>query len=110
MTLRPLHGLDVDRTLHAAEGAVLLVVTKPGCGACRAVKAALAAVAPPEELGAYEVDAGSAPALVEELGIFHLPALWLFREGEPVGEIAAEASAARMGAALREALAAAPAR
>lgn len=104
MQLPSLHGLDVDRVLYAARGAVLLVVTREGCGACRATKRALAEVPAPAGLEAYEVDAGSAPALVEELGIFHLPALWLFREGEPVGAIGAPPTPVALAAGLTRAL------
>jgi len=108
MELPPLHGLDVDRVLHAAPAPVLLVITRAGCGACRAVKAAFAALDPNGALAgllAYEVDATDAPALVEELGVFHLPALWLYRGGEPVAEVAGATTPARLEAALRAALA-----
>lgn len=104
MHLDALHGLDLDRALHVATGPVLLVVTRPGCGACRGVKAALSAVAPIEGLAVYEVDASEAPALVDELGIFHLPALWVVLDGEPVVEVRASAVPARLDVALRAAL------
>jgi hypothetical protein len=110
MELPTLHGLDVDRVLDTARAPVLLVVTRSGCGACRGVKAAFAALAlaptdPLATLLAYEVDATDAPALVEELGIFHLPALWLHVAGEPVVEVPAATTPARLEAALRAALA-----
>jgi len=104
MTLGALHGLDIDRTLYSARGPVLLVVTKEGCGACRAIKMALAGIALPEGLTAYEVDAGSAPALLDELDVFHLPALWIFRDGEPVGEVRADPVPCRLAATLARAL------
>ncbi len=104
MHLDALHGLDLDRTLHDAAGVVLLVVTRPGCGACRAVKAALATLAPIDGLAVYEVDAADAPALVDELDIFHLPALWLFLGGEPVEQVPAAPVAARLDGALRGAI------
>ncbi|MES2641168.1 MAG: thioredoxin family protein [Myxococcota bacterium] len=109
MHLDTLHGLDLDRVLHVAKGPVLLVVTRPGCGACRGVKAALAALAPIEGLAIYEVDATGAPALVEELAIFHLPALWLMVDGEPVVEVPATTVPARLDSALRAALVTLPA-
>lgn len=105
MRIGLLHGLDVDRTLHHADGPVLLVVTKPGCGACRALKAALAATPDVAGLAAWEVDATSAPALVEELSLFHLPALWLFVDGEPAEAIAVPPVPARISAALVDAMA-----
>ncbi|MDP2311365.1 MAG: thioredoxin family protein [Pseudomonadota bacterium] len=105
MRLPPLHGLDLDRTLHDAAGPVLLVITRPGCGACRAVKAALADVEPIEGLTAYEVDATDAPALVEELSLSHLPALWILVGGEPVTEVPASPAAPRLAHALQAAIA-----
>ncbi|MFN7147184.1 MAG: thioredoxin domain-containing protein [Myxococcota bacterium] len=105
MRIGLLHGLDVDRTLHHARGPVLLVVTKPGCGACRALKAALAGTPDVDRLAAWEVDATGAPALVEELALFHLPALWLFVDGEPAEAIAAPPDPARLSAALADAIA-----
>lgn len=102
MRIGLLHGLDVDRALHHAPGPVLLVVTKPGCGACRALKTALAETPDVDGLVAWEVDATSAPALVEELGLFHLPGMWLFVDGEPAEAIAAPPVPARLSAALAD--------
>lgn len=104
MHLPTLHGLDIDRTLHTTPGAVLLVFTKPGCGACRALKAALAAAGELEGLTAHEVDVVSAPALVDELDLYHLPAMWLFADGEPVTTIDAPPSPEQLRAALASAV------
>ncbi len=102
--IRVVHGLDLDRALHDAPGPVLVVVTRPGCGACAAVKAALAGVSAPPGLAAWEVDATTAPALVDELDIFHLPALWLFLDGEPSAPLDAPPVPARLDAAIHAAL------
>jgi hypothetical protein len=83
MDLRPLHGLDADATLARAPGANLLVLTSPGCGACRALLRAIEIIEPIEGLVAWGVDAGQAPGLVEELEVVHLPALFVYVDGEP---------------------------
>ena len=95
MTLRALHGLDVIRTLHGAQGTHLLLLTSPACGACAAVRRALAGMEPIAGLHALEVEAASAPGLVEELEVFHLPAIWLWRDGEALLEVQAEVGAMR---------------
>jgi thioredoxin 1 len=95
---------------HALEdtpGAALVVLTAASCGACAALKRALArlpAEAPPVAL--FELDAHESPGVVQDLEVFHLPAMFLYLDGEyhrPVHSVARPQDLAR---ALRDAAAA----
>lgn len=77
------------RVLDAAPGASLVVFTAPGCGACRAMLRALRDLRGEVSLALYRVAAEENPGLVEELEIFHLPALFLYRDGREHGSIQA---------------------
>ena len=106
MNISPLPGFRLDRALLAARAPVLVVLTSPGCGACRHLLRLLDGLAAPAGLGAaYGVDAGEAGGLLEDHGIFHLPALLLAGPGgDPVARIDAEARAPALTAALEAAL------
>ena len=106
-TVALLHGSDVYRELDAA-GARMLVLTSAGCGACRAMRAALAKLPElPFPLRVLVVDAGSHRGLVEEHGAVHLPSLHLYRDGDYWGEVQAPPQPVALAAAI-VALAAGP--
>ncbi|WP_324780608.1 thioredoxin family protein [Thiobacillus sedimenti] len=67
--------------LAASDGIAVVLFSAPGCGACRAWKRLL-----PEALGDlasafYEVDVSEATGVARAFGIFHLPAVYLYRDG-----------------------------
>jgi hypothetical protein len=69
---------------------VLLLFTQPACGACRAMTRALVALDPPlPGLVVLAVDAGAGVGLVEEHGVFHLPALFLYTDRDFHGAVGA---------------------
>lgn len=83
MELLPLSAHDYYPLLDARQAPSLVIFTGPACGACRRLKQVLAGMAPPlPGLEAREVDAEQAGGLVEELDIFHLPALFLYQHGD----------------------------
>lgn len=100
-----LTDLDADRQLLTLSGATLLVFTGEGCGACRWARAQLPGMALAVDRLAW-VDAGRNGGLVERYEVFHLPALFLIRDGAFHGRILAPLRAP----ALAEALGAAAAR
>jgi len=106
MIVQPIPGFRLDRTLAAAPSPLLVVLSSPDCGACRHLLRVLDALPAPAALGgALVVDAGEAGGLVEEHGIFHLPALLLAGPGgDPVVAVSAEARAPALAAALEDAL------
>lgn len=78
-TVFQVHPMDVYPRVDAEE-ACLLLFTKPGCGVCKAMVTALGQVQVP--LPVFEVDIEGAAGLVDEHEIFHLPAVFLYRQGE----------------------------
>lgn len=91
------------RVLDDAPGSSLVVFTAPGCGACRAMLRALLALPATAGLRVYRVAAEENPGLVEELEIFHLPALFLYRDGEELGAVQAAPRVEALLAAVAEA-------
>lgn len=109
-TLERLEQFDFHHRLAETAGLALVVFTGPACGACRRLKAELAErgdALPPLQL--FEVDAQQDMGLVEEFGVFHLPALFLFRDGHYHREIQAPPVATELRRAIEAALAQPPA-
>lgn len=92
-------------TLHAAQGVSLVIFTSVGCASCRAWKEVLTDYLNfDKEIMIYEVDAHESMALANEYEIFHLPALFLFRNGEFHCELHCEANRERIQKAILQAL------
>jgi len=71
----------------------VVLFSAPHCGGCRAWKRLL-----PEALGNtatqfYEVDVSEATGVARYFGIFHLPAVYLYRDGRFHAELQCEARA-----------------
>ena len=82
--------------LAAAPGVTAVLFTAPHCGACRAWKQLL-----PEALAGvadalFEVDVGEATGVARYYGIFHLPTIYLYRDGWFHAELQCEAKAGVM--------------
>ena len=77
-----------DAVLLAASGRSLLIFTSAGCATCRLARQVLpVATLPVERL--YWVDAERSGGLVQRYGVFHLPALFLVRDGDFLGPVQA---------------------
>lgn len=85
----------------AQPGPLGVLFTAPACGACKHVRALLEGLELPYPF--VEVDAASSPGLVAEHEVFHLPALFLYVDGDLHREISAEATASSLLAAITEA-------
>lgn len=95
--------------LEELGGNVLVIFTGPACGACRRMKAVLGEPgALPEGTRLLEVDAGIDMALTNEFEVFHLPALFLFRDGRFHAPVDAEPLPVKVREAVAAALAAPP--
>lgn len=108
-SLAPLRDHDLHHRLAETVGVSLVIFTGPACGSCRRLKQVLAAH--PElfaDLHLFEVDAQHNMGLAREFGVFHLPAMFLYRDGAYHGELHSEAAAAALRAAIDAALAAPP--
>jgi thioredoxin 1 len=76
--------------LAATPGIAAVLFTAPHCGACRAWKRLL-----PEALAGvadalFEVDVGEATGVARYYGIFHLPTIYLYRDGRFHAELQCE--------------------
>lgn len=92
-------------TLQTTRGVSLVIFTSMGCASCRAWKEVLKdylSINP--DIVIYEVDAHESMALANEYEIFHLPALFLFRDGEFHSELNCEANQDRIHQAIGQAL------
>ena len=107
---RPFDSLsegDYHIRLSHTPGRAVVLFTSPHCGACRAWKRLL-----PEALSAitthfYEVDVASATGMARYFGIFHLPTIYLYREGHFHAQLQVEAGPEAIAAAARHLFAAA---
>ncbi len=109
MPLARLTQFDFHHTLAETEGISLVFFTAPGCGACRQLKKVLESH--PREFAlhhVFEVDAQQDMALTREFEVFHLPAMFLFKDGHYHAAIHAEPQSPSIIAAIDAALAGAP--
>ncbi|MEJ2307722.1 MAG: thioredoxin family protein [Gammaproteobacteria bacterium] len=83
MSLPSLDQFNYHHTLEETPGVALVCFTSPACGSCKAFRRALEQfIASWTDVAVFEIDAQMNPALVNELGFFHLPTLYLYRDGE----------------------------
>src|SRR5512139_1559472 len=82
---------DYHARLASSAGIAVVLFSAPNCGACRAWKRLL-----PEALGDvaaafHEVDVSEATGVARYFGIFHLPTVYLYRDGRFHAELQCEA-------------------
>jgi thioredoxin 1 len=107
--LTAIDEFNFHRTLADSPGTSLVIFTSPGCGACRAWKQILNEYRERNnDVRMFEVDAADALALTREFDVFHLPALFLYRDGRFHAALQAEAQVDKLHAALVGALSAPP--
>jgi len=93
--------------LASTAGDALVIFTGPACGACRRLKRVLEEHAEQfTDLRLFEVDAGEDMALTREFEVFHLPAMFLFRDGHFHCELHSEAQPQQLRRAIDAAFAA----
>ncbi|WP_343350062.1 thioredoxin [Pseudomonas sediminis] len=98
-----LTDLDADRRLLDLPGASLLVFTSTGCASCRWARQALPGMPLPIERLCW-VDAGHNAGLVTRYEVFHLPALFLVKDGHFFGALHTRLTLSDLVTALGEAL------
>lgn len=110
MTTTAFTALDefgFHQRLAETRGTALVMFTGQGCSSCRAWKTLLTQYRQHHnDLLLFEVDAGHAQALAREFGVFHLPALFLYRDGHYHGALHCAARPEVLAAAIRASLAA----
>lgn len=104
--MRRLDQFSFFDILAATPGPALVFFSAAACGACRHWRALFADFeAGADAVPVFEVDAGEDAALAHAFELFHLPALFLFVDGEYHRPLQCEASLPRLRAAVDAALA-----
>ena len=98
-----LTDFDLDQQLLAMNGVSLVIFTSVGCSSCRYAREVLPAMA----LGIDRlcwIDAGHNAGLVTRYEVFHLPALFLVKDGHFFGALHAPITHSDLVTAMGEAL------
>lgn len=98
-----LTDFDADQRLLAMNGVSLVVFTSVGCASCRWARQQL----PGLDLAVDRlcwIDAGNNGGVVERYQVFHLPALFVVRDGEFHGALQSRLTRNELNAGLRQAL------
>ena len=77
--------------LAASSGIAVVLFSAPQCGACRAWKQLLPQALAGLAHALFEVDVSEATGVARYFGIFHLPTLYLYRDGRFHAELQCEA-------------------
>lgn len=105
--LTQLDQFDFHHVLEEVPGPALVLFTAPACSSCQHWKQLLAAYRRDHpELAIFMADVQRDQALAAEFELFHLPAVFLFRDGHFHREIQCEARAPALEQAIATALAA----
>jgi thioredoxin 1 len=100
-----LDEFDYHPRLAACAGAALVLFSSAACGTCRSVERRLPAAAP-AGMPLYHVDAQVSAGLTRAMEIFHLPALFLYRQGHYHARLDCPVLPDSLRAAIDQALAA----
>jgi thioredoxin 1 len=76
--------------LAASSGVAVVLFSAPQCGACRAWKQLLPQALAGMASALHEVDVSEATGVARYFGIFHLPTLYLYRDGQFHAELQCE--------------------
>ena len=77
--------------LATTTGVALVLFSAPACGTCRIWKSLLPNALAGMIDALYEVDVSEATGVARYFGIFHLPTLYLYRDGQFHAELQCEA-------------------
>ncbi|MBU0521336.1 MAG: thioredoxin family protein [Gammaproteobacteria bacterium] len=97
-----LTDFDADQRLLAMSGVSLVIFTSVGCASCRFAREQL----PGLDLAIDRlcwIDAGDNGGLVERYQVFHLPALFVVRDGEFFGAVQSRLTSNGLNEAVRQA-------
>lgn len=101
--LQPLDEFGFYARLAEVSGDSIVFFTRQGCASCRAWKRLLQDYARQQDIPVFEVDVEQNMALASEYELFHLPALFLFKDGEFHSELQSEARLPLFHQAVRQA-------
>jgi hypothetical protein len=98
-----LTDFDADQRLLAMSGVSLVIFTSVGCASCRFAREQL----PGLDLAVDRlcwIDAGDNGGAVERYSVFHLPALFVVRDGEFFGALKTRLTRSELNAGVAQAL------
>ena len=98
-----LTDLDADRCLLDLDGTSLLIFTSTGCASCRWARQTLPKMGLPVDRLCW-IDAGDNAGLVTRYEVFHLPALFVVRNGQFHGALRAPLASNELITAIDRAL------
>lgn len=87
----PLAEGEFHACLAATSGTAVVLFSAPACGSCRIWKQLLPRTLAGLVSALYEVDVSEATGVARYFGIFHLPTLYLYRDGQFHAELQCEA-------------------
>ncbi len=99
-----LSDFDADRSLLTLPGVSLVIFTSAGCASCRFAREVLPGLALAVERLCW-IDAGDNGGLVQRYEVFHLPALFVVKDGEFYGAVRSRLDLNELAEGLRQALA-----
>jgi len=103
--MQPLTQFDFHHRIAEVAGIALVAFTSTHCGSCRHLRRVLRDLGPQRPgWQLFEVDAQHEAGLTREFEVFHLPTLFLFRDGVFHCELQAEARPSVIIAAAESAL------
>lgn len=107
--VRPLEQFEFHQTLDHTRGMALVFFSSSECSSCRYWEQLLDEYSRKYlDVRIFKVDAGRDQALTQEFGVFHLPALFLYMDGEFRAELQCEATLVALRTAIAQAMSAPP--
>lgn len=76
-----LYEFDFHTSLASSKGTALVLFSSPDCGTCRNVERRLPGLVD-SEIALFYVNVQQSTALARQYEVFHLPALFLFKDGQ----------------------------
>ena len=98
-----LTDFDADQRLLTMSGVSLVIFTSVGCSSCRFAREQLPALGLDVDRLCW-IDAGSNGGVVERYQVFHLPALFVVRDGEFFGVLQSRLTGTELNEAVDRAL------
>ncbi len=107
--IKQIEEFEFHQTLEQSTGISIVFFSSRECSSCRYWEQLLTQYTQGEKPPTvYKVDAGENQALAQEFNIFHLPALFVYLNGEFYSEIQCEANIDSLNNAIETALAGPP--
>ena len=98
-----LTDFDADQRLLAMSGVSLVIFTSVGCAGCRFAREQLPTLGLAVDRLCW-IDAGNNGGVVERYQVFHLPALFVVRDGEFFGALKSRLTDTELNRTVRQAL------